>query len=157
SDLTPIALPDIFERMGLYESDEAGRLNGVEGPGRSYFESRFPHVRLPDELSDKGWWSRPVESDQDFFRRVESSLESIIDRHRSDEDRVIMVVHGDYIDQCINYLMGVPRKNENYQSPWVANWVLHNTSISRIDIKDDARNVVYLNRIDHLPSEHVTW
>jgi hypothetical protein len=53
--------------------------------------------------------------------------------------------------------MGVHRKPENYKTHWVSNWVFHNTSISRLDIVNESRNVVYLNRIDHLPAEMVTW
>ena len=155
--LKPKALLDIFERMGLYDVDEAGKHFGVEGPGRAYFEDKFPDVLLPDTLTEKGWWNRSVETDSEFFARVASSLESIIDHHSGKDDRVAMVVHGDYIDQAVNHLMEVPRKKHNYATPWVANWVTHNTSISRIDIDDRGRNVVYLNRIDHLSSPHITW
>ena len=54
-------------------------------------------------------------------------------------------------------LLGVNRLQPNYQGAWEANWVFHNTSISRIDISSSSRNVVYLNRIDHLPVDLVTW
>lgn len=151
------ALPDIYERMGLYESDGDGRLAAVAGPGRSYFETRFPQVKLPDSLTEEGWWNRPIESDQEFFIRVDRSLQSVINRHGDSNDCVALVVHGDYLDQCINHLMNVPRAQNNYKNAWVANWVFHNTSISRIDINNQARNVIYLNRIDHLPLDHVTW
>jgi broad specificity phosphatase PhoE len=88
---------------------------------------------------------------------VESSLEFIIHKHAGHSDSVALVVHGDYLDQSINYLMGVKRRKGSYQSPWAANWVCHNSSVSRIDINHDARNVIYLNRIDHLPAEYITW
>ena len=73
------------------------------------------------------------------------------------DERVAMVSHGDFIDQFVNALMGVARHRHNYDNHWVANWTFHNTSITRIDFVDGARNVVYLNRIDHLPNPLITW
>ena len=68
-----------------------------------------------------------------------------------------MVVHGDFIDQFVNEVTGVGRREENYHSPWVANWAFHNTSITRIDFISDAQVVVYTNRLNHLPPTLVTW
>jgi broad specificity phosphatase PhoE len=98
-----------------------------------------------------------VESETQFLTRVETSLDEIQALHGHTDHSVAMVVHGDYIDQCINHMMGVERIPVNYKNAWVANWVFHNTSISRIDIVNGSRNVVYLNRIDHLPVDLVTW
>ena len=151
------ALADIFERKGLYEFDDSGNEKGVPGPGRTYFMDRFPTVKLPDSLNNDGWWNRPVEMDQQFFIRVSQSLDKIKKRHEQTNDRVGMVVHGDYVDQCINELMGVERKPENYRKAWIANWVFHNTSLSRIDLMSGAQSVIYLNKIDHLPDNLVTW
>ena len=155
--LNMVARPDIFEYQGIYEFDDNGQEMGAEGPGRSYFEKRFPNAHLPEDLTEKGWWNRPVESESEFLIRVESSLNEIQMLHGHTDHNVAMVVHGDYIDQCINHIMGVERIPENYNNAWVANWVFHNTSISRIDIVNDSKNVVYLNRIDHLPGDLVTW
>ena len=155
--LSMVVRPDIFEYQGIYEIDENGNEIGVEGPGRSYFENRFPDAYLPEALTEKGWWDRPVERESAFIGRVKSSLDEIQALHGNTDHNVAMVVHGDYIDQCINHIMGVERIPENYNNAWVANWVFHNTSISRIDIVNESRNVVYLNRIDHLPADLVTW
>jgi len=155
--IRPMALRDIFERKGLYDIDVEGNLVGVKGPGQSYFVEHFPSLILPSDLTENGWWDRPVETNDAFYLRVEQSLDTVINRHKDSEDSIALVVHGDYIDQCINHLMLVPRSASNYETPWVANWVFHNTSISRVDIDQGARNVVYLNRIDHLPVEQVTW
>ena len=73
------------------------------------------------------------------------------------DENVALVAHGDFIDQFINELMDVDRHAHNYANHWVANWAFHNTSISRIDFVDGAHNVIYLNRIDHLPTELITW
>ncbi|NKB77502.1 MAG: hypothetical protein GKR96_10790 [Gammaproteobacteria bacterium] len=151
------ARDDIFERKGLYEVDATGNATGVAGPGRSYFENRFPALILPQWVDEKGWWNRPLETDAQFIQRAEISLRSIIEEHQHTDENVAIVVHGDYIDQCINSLFSIPRKPQNYSSHWEANWVSHNTSISRIDIENRSSNIVYLNRIDHLTPGLITW
>ena len=151
------ALPDIFEKGGLFETAHNGELVGISGPGRAYFQDRFEGLELPLELGEDGWWNRPKETEEDFFQRTTQALGNVFDRHADTDDRVGMVVHGDFIDQSINELMGVNRKPETSGSDWAANWVFHNTSVSRIDVAGGARNVVYLNRIDHLSPDCITW
>ena len=89
--------------------------------------------------------------------RVTNSLEQITARHLGKDDVVALVVHGDYIDQAVNELMGVDRHSHNYADLWLANWVFHNTSISRVDFRENTRNVIYLNRVDHLTPDLITW
>jgi len=156
-DLPLQALPDIFEKHGVFEFDETGIRQGVPGPPRAYFEERFPTLKLPDEVGEQGWWSRLVESDQVFVQRVKKAMMAIKQRHAGENDSVGLVVHGDFIDQCINALMGVTRSEQNYSADWESNWVSHNTSISRIDCINGSQNVIYLNRIDHLSADLVTW
>lgn len=151
------ALEDVFERKGVYHVDSEGNESGAEGPGRRYFEERFPKVKLPDTVTEKGWWNRPVEENNEFIERVGQSLQNIASRHGDTDDSVVLVAHGDYIDQCINELMGVERHPRNYEHDWVANWVFHNTSISRVDMVNGSRNIVYLNRVDHLLGDLVSW
>jgi 2,3-bisphosphoglycerate-dependent phosphoglycerate mutase len=151
------ALPDIFEKHGMFDVGDDGNMQGQPGPGRNYFEERFPALGLPAEFNDDGWWSRPVEDEASFLDRMEKVVAWVKQRLDGNDDQVAMVAHGDFIDQFVNELMGVVRHQPNYDNHWVANWTFHNTSISRIDFVDGAHNVVYLNRIDHLPNELVTW
>ena len=151
------ALPNIFERYGIYEVDDKRNLRGLPGPGLSYFTSRFPLASLPEDLSENGWWNRPAESQNEFEIRIRSVVEDIRSKHAHTDNCVAMVVHGDFMDQFINELMGTPRHDHNYAGDWVSNWTFHNTSISRIDFIQGSHTVVYLNRIDHLPAELITW
>lgn len=151
------ALPDIFEKHGIYDVDANGNLQGLPGPGREYFEQRFANLRLPGELNDDGWWSRPVEDESAFLRRMQKVVGNARQRLSNSDDCIAMVAHGDFIDQFVNELMGVVRHQPNYDNHWVANWTFHNTSILRIDFVDGSSNVVYTNRIDHLPNVLVTW
>ena len=151
------AMPDIFEKHGMYDVDAENNLQGVAGPGRDYFNQRFPQLGLPDDFNEAGWWSRPVEDEASFLQRIKSVVAEVRERLAGSDDNVAMVVHGDFIDQFVNELMGVVRHQPNYDNHWVANWTFHNTSISRIDFVQGAHNVVYLNRIDHLDNELITW
>ena len=98
-----------------------------------------------------------MEEEASFLERVDSSIQRLLGRHGHTDDAVALVTHGDYIDQFLNVIMARGRDTANYSNGREATWVFNNTSISRIDIDDDARTVVYLNRVDHLPTELVTW
>lgn len=156
-NLPLLVVPDIFEQSGIYELDSAGVMQGLPGPGRDYFESRFPDVVLPKCVDENGWWNRPAETTGEFLARVKRIIGNIRREHADSDDCVAMIVHGDFMDQFINELMGVQRHQHNYQNDWVANWTFHNTSISRIDFVNGSHTVVYLNRIDHLPVDLITW
>lgn len=151
------AMPDIFEKNGVYEYDTHGEMIGLPGPGLSYFTERFPLLNLPETVDEMGWWNRPAENHDEFIDRVRMVVTEIKHQQLDADTNIAMVAHSDFIDQFVNELMGVTRHDHNYASDWVANWAFHNTSISRFDFIDGAHNVVYLNRIDHLPPELVTW
>ena len=156
-DMTLEALPDVYERLGIYEYDAQGNEVSLPGPNRSYFENRFPDVRLPADLGEKGWFNRPVESDAEFIDRVAESIDRVVEKHNNSDHSVGVVVHGDYIDQCVNHLMGLNSGCADEKNTWIPNWVFVNTSISRIDFVGTTKYAVYLNRIDHLPGELSTW
>ena len=151
------ALDHVHEKMGLYRYEDNGEMVGAEGPARPYFEQRFPHVRLPEWVGETGWWNRPVEPDDEFIHRVSESYREIVALHGNTDHNVALVTHSDYIDQLLNEITGTVRKPHNYASHWESNWVTHNTSITRVDFLDGSANIVYLNRIDHLPAELVSW
>jgi 2,3-bisphosphoglycerate-dependent phosphoglycerate mutase len=152
-----VAHPDMFERGGIYQLNSAGQAVGLPGPARTYFSEHFPHHILPEQLDARGWYNRPAESDDAFLSRVRAVVGDIRRQHEQTDDVVALVVHGDFIDQFVNELMGVRRKPENYHGHWEANWAFHNTSVSRIDFVNGAHSVVYLNRLDHLPAPLITW
>lgn len=157
SNLGVEALANVFEKHGIYDVDDDGNLRGLPGPGRGYFEERFPDIKLPTDLNDDGWWNRPVEDESSFIQRMQEVVNQMRQRLTDSDDNIALVAHGDFIDQFVNELMSVVRHQPNYDNHWVANWTFHNTSISRIDFVNGSNNVVYLNRIDHLPNELVTW
>ena len=65
-----IALPDIFERGGIFEEGRDGSKTGLPGPGEDYFRERFPELRLAKPLGEGGWYNRPYETEALFLRRM---------------------------------------------------------------------------------------
>ena len=155
--LRAVAHPDIFEKGGIYDESADGTKTGAPGPGQAYFRERFPALELPDSVDEGGWYNRDYETEELFLHRLGQVVKDIKRRHALTDDRVAMVVHGDFIDQCLNEVTGFARRPENYQSIWEGTWGLHNTSISRIDFLAGAEVVVYTNRLDHLPASLVSW
>jgi len=156
-NLSLLAHADIFEKEGIFEKAADGTKTGMPGPDRSYFTERFPDLELPEELGHGGWYNRPVETEGVFLERTRQVAQDFEQRHAGTDDCVAMVIHADLIDQLVNELAGVKRHVENYANHWVANWAMHNTSITRIDFTEGARVVVYTNRLQHLPHDMVTW
>ncbi|MGB0383740.1 MAG: histidine phosphatase family protein [Ardenticatenaceae bacterium] len=152
------ALDNTFERGGISQLNEDGIRVGLPGPKRHYFEERFPTLILPESMDKAGWYgSRPFETESMFVERMKKVVPEILNRHAGTEDSVALVAHGRFIDQFVNQLMGVERHPNNYATPWKVNWAFHNTSISRIDFAMDCTLVIYLNRIDHLSADLITW
>jgi 2,3-bisphosphoglycerate-dependent phosphoglycerate mutase len=156
-NLPLLADADIFEKCGIYEETVDETKAGLPGPDREYFEKRFPKLKLPAVLGHGGWYNRPYETEVKFLQRSIQVALDLRRRHENTDDCVAMVIHGDLIDQLINEVTGAGRHPENYANYWDANWVFHNTSLTRIDFISGSRVVVYTNRLQHLPPELVTW
>ena len=156
--MTMTARDNTFEYGGIYEGREQGDNKGLPGPTRDYFTERFPKLILPDSVtSEVGWYNRPHETEAVFLERMNTVVSEIVDQHTGTNDSVALVAHGDFIDQFINVLMGVARRPEVYEGGWEANFGFNNTSISRVDFNGKLPTVVYLNRVDHLSAELMTW
>jgi len=152
-----LAHADIFEKNGIYEEAADGTKIGSPGSDRKHFNERFPDLELPAALGHGGWYNRPFEAEELFLQRSKQVALDFERRHADTDDCVAMVIHGDLIDQLVNELTGAGRHPENYANYWDANWVFHNTSITRIDFISGSRVIVYTNRLQHLPPELVTW
>ena len=72
--LSLVAHPDIFERGGIYDHHAHGSMTGLPGPGRAYFQERFPTLKLPANLDDSGWYNREYETEEPFLQRVQTAV-----------------------------------------------------------------------------------
>lgn len=152
-----VAHADIFEKGGIFEHSADGTKIGLPAPDRAHFNARFPELELPTSVGHGGWYNREFETEEQFLQRSRQVVLDVERRHLGSDDQVAMIIHGDLIDQLINEFTGLGRHVDNYATHWVANWAVHNTSITRIDFDAGSRVVVYTNRIQHLGPELVTW
>jgi len=147
-----VAWDDIHEGGGIYLDDEElnARL-GQPGKNRAYFIRHYPDLVLPEALYDAGWWNRPFEEREQRYGRARRVVERLRARHGGTQDRVAIVSHGGFF----NYLLCVLFNLAARDGFW---FVLNNASISRFDFDWDEQDVgiVYLNRVDFLPSDMIS-
>ncbi len=152
-----VAWMDAHETGGIYlEDDQTGERAGQPGgrvgqpgKGRSYFETHYPGLVLPESLDEAGWWNRPFEEPEQRPVRAQHFLRDLLERHGNSDDRVAVVSHGAFYNHLLATLLKMPERGNLW-------FVLNNTAITRIDFCAEGIDVVYLNRADFLPKELIT-
>jgi 2,3-bisphosphoglycerate-dependent phosphoglycerate mutase len=147
---------DIHEQGGVYLEKE-GVVTGYGGRTRKQITDEFPDYLLPDLITEDGWWL-PNDGYEDYARsigraiRVADTLKKWATEPETAEDRVGLVSHGTFIDTLLKALTSNLPGSAFYYNHW-------NTAITRIDFTTDQREmrIRYINRVDHLPTELVTW
>lgn len=133
---------DLHEEGGIW-LDEGDGPKGFSGLTRGEIASQFPGFKMPDEVTDAGWWNRPQETLEEMAlraRRVATVLESQF----ADLDmRIACVTHGAFANVLIQTLVSGGLLPNVYFGHY-------NTGISRIDFVDMVRPR-FLNRVEHLP------
>lgn len=156
--LTLVAWPEIHERGGLHDIDEAtGQDAGQPGPNRDFFAEHFPQLVLPDTLGDEGWWNRPPETVDEAIPRARAVWQRLMERHVGSHDIVAIVTHGGFFQSLLSVLVGA----ELYADAAIVGrehlWFgMINASVSRIEILEQAAVIRFINRVDFLPSELIT-
>ncbi len=142
---------ETHEEGGIYlENETTGELSGQAGKDRSYFETHFPSLALPEDFNDAGWWAgRPFETDEARLPRAQRVLTVLLERHSGERDRVALISHGGFYNLFLKALLGLSTKN----GMW---FTINNAAITRIDFHEEMFNVAYLNRMDFLPPRLVT-
>jgi len=154
----PFAALDIHESGGIYSRDGNRETTQLPGRPRSFFASRHPEFRLPDELDENGWWNRPFETEEECQVRAERVWSDLLarhgDGHDQPEERVALISHGGFFVHLMCAILNMPWKNASHG---LESWfLLNNCSISRIDVRDGHAVISYLNRTDHLPDGLIT-
>lgn len=159
----PTGLPvqgwvDLHEHGGVWEMAEDGETRvGLPGPGRAELAGRFPHLALPDDVGEAGWWNQPYEEEGPLFARAHRFLDALQERHGGTDDRVAVVSHAGFYHAVLRALLGrpaaYPRADQDVLPVYFG---LNNAGVTRIDFHDNRRAIVYLNRLDHLPAELIT-
>jgi 2,3-bisphosphoglycerate-dependent phosphoglycerate mutase len=154
-NLPLVAWETIHETGGIFERDEeTAERNGLPGPNRAYFARHYPQLGLPESLGMAGWWERPFEPREQAMQRAQLFLEELQERH-GPEDRVAIVTHGGFFVAVLRTLLGFSTldNEEGENRIWLH---AHNTSITRLEFGEGQVDLIYLNRLDHLPTELIT-
>jgi 2,3-bisphosphoglycerate-dependent phosphoglycerate mutase len=140
----------LHESGGLFEEDEkTGELRGLPGRTREEFQRDYPNLRLPEDMNDQGWWSRPAEPQEDRPERARRIVDWLRDSHGGTEDRVAIVSHGGFFNWFLKTLLGIG----DMKKSWIH---MNNTAITRVDFLEGMDVIQYVNRTDHLSAELVT-
>ncbi len=148
--LIPKVWIDIHERGGMYLDHGEGRGSvGYPGMTRSEILAKYPDYRLPPGITEEGWWNRDREDHPTASGRAIRVAEDLIAMSDA-EDRVAIISHGTFINILFKALLDQLPGNHVYYRH-------NNTGISRISIqKGSMTEVLWLNRLDHLPSDMVS-
>jgi 2,3-bisphosphoglycerate-dependent phosphoglycerate mutase len=148
--LPVLGYEDLHECGGIYLEDETTHERvGKYGKSRQYLESRFPKLIFPESSNPDGWWNRPYEDQSLCFQRAQRVVQTLIARHAETTDVVAVISHGGFYNEFIAALLGEQVK----EYAWFQQ---HNTGITRIDFSSPSFEIVYMNRLDHLPHSLIT-
>ncbi len=152
--IKPAAWPDLHEERGIYlRNEQTGLEEGRPGQNRAFFEAHYPHLQLPDDLGQAGWWNRPPEPAEVRIPRARRFLAGLLARHGDSEDRVAVISHGGFYNCVMAVALGVPLPDDLL--PDGLRFSLYNCAITRLDF-DGKTRLVYANRLDFMPREWIT-
>jgi len=149
--LIPHVWPDVHEQYGIWldKGDGKGPV-GLAGLSGREISARFPDTVVPPDIGEQGWWSRPVETPEQWRARAVRVAAQLRARHAATSERLAIVGHGGFTNELMHELIGrttLPGVHFGHQ----------NTGITRLDFEEgDVLRVRYVNRLTHLPAELIT-
>lgn len=147
-----VAWPEFHETGGLFETEiEDGKpiFHGHPGHGKSFFESHFPNLVLPEDLPEDGWWNREKEPRENYLIRAKDIIDRLHEKHFGKDHTVGIVMHGGIFARIM-----VSFFNVQIDKYW---FLMNNCAISRVDLADDGHITLnYMNKVDHLPDHLIT-
>jgi 2,3-bisphosphoglycerate-dependent phosphoglycerate mutase len=149
--LPPEVWVDIHEQGGIYleHDEETGRV-GYPGLTRAEILADFPAYRLPDAVTEQGWWRSGYEEWSVCQGRAIKVAHTLRQWAAGSTERLALVSHGGFLDALLKALLDqLPGRNLFYHH--------YNTAITRLDFREDGRlGLRFINRVDHLPPELVS-
>ena len=143
----PMVWPDLHENNGMYLRQN-GHDTGFSGMTRSAILSEFPDYRLPEAVTERGWYDAAMGREKEthgFFRAMKVANELM---EWSDSDEVIALVsHAGFLDILLKAIF-----EQLPSRPHAMRYYHHNTAITRIDYEGSRPVLHYMNRVDHLPA-----
>ena len=149
--MAPEVWVDIHESGGIYlDHGGEGGVVGYPGQTRKEMQERFPGYELPMEVGEQGWWHHGLEEQHWCHGRAIGVASALLER-ASEDRRIGLVSHGGFMDALLKALgRQLPGNGLHYAH--------HNTAITRVGFAPQGRiNIHYMNRVDHLPTELLTY
>ena len=152
-DLPLVLSPDLFEVGGPYDLvDGTGEQVAHPGSGASVIAALSERVRLPDWLTEEGWWRGEVEREREVYvARADRLIGTLRDTHHPD-DVVGLVSHGWFGNVLLGRLLGIEHMNGAFE--------LANTSISLLEDTDEgvpwSITAIRVNWLPHLAADQVS-
>ncbi len=149
--LTPEVWVDVHEGGGIYLDQPDGEPVGYPGLTRYDINDQFPGYRLPEDVTDDGWWNQGFERDSQATGRAIDVAEQLIERSQDSTEHIAIVTHGFFTNLLLKALLNqIPARDVYYHH--------NNTGITRLDINADGFIVMrYLNRTEHLSADLITY
>ena len=149
--MAPEVWVDIHEEGGIFlDHGPDGGVVGYPGQTRKEIEERFPGYVLPLEVGEQGWWNHGFEERQWCLGRAIGVASALLER-ASEDRRIGLVSHGGFIDALLKaFGRQLPGTGLHYSH--------HNTAVTRIGLAPRGGITIrYMNRVDHLPKELLTY
>jgi broad specificity phosphatase PhoE len=133
-------------RVHLTEHREMPDFRGFP---RSFLESRYPTITLPEECTEEGWWPGVQEEEDALYERARQTAAWLRERHAATDDRVLLVTHGGFGSALLSVFLGLPPCG--YMRFW-----LGNCSFSVLDVETELVRLFKLSCTWHIPPEDWT-
>jgi probable phosphoglycerate mutase len=130
---------------------EEGGLGEHPGLTRAEILAHYPPCEIAETVTERGWWPGAKESAAEAYLRAQRAAEGLRRQYRGDfSARVAVVTHGNFASLLLNAFLEMPfeRGVRFYQ---------YNAAVSRLEFTPEFLNLIYVNRVDHLPAEKVTY
>lgn len=150
--LQPQIWVDIHEHGGIFHGDpQKGPVAECFGLTRQEIVELFPDYQLPEEITEKGWWTGGYEEMDVCNQRAQG----VADKLRTwastlPDERIALVAHGTFLDSLIKAILQQDFAVQHYYSHY-------NTAITRLDFTPRGFVLLrYLNRTEHLTPDLIT-
>ena len=155
-NLPPHVFVGLHEWGGIWEARGDGTAVQLPGLNRDGMREVCPDVILPEDVTDQGWWfNEGFAGDIEGMAALSHEnglafIDHLMEYHGNTEQRVAAVSHGGSGGSLISAFFGLP-PDVGY-----SRFTQNNTGISKLLFASERRQLHYLNRTSHLPSEAVT-
>lgn len=141
-DLAIVARTDSFEIGGPYEGAWADQ-TAAPGSPRSLLEGLSERVVLPASATEDGWWSGPVESEQQTRDRAAALWAALREQHA--DDCIVVCSHGIFGSLLLGAALGT-------------RWRMHMNNTGTASLSDGkwGPQLDWFNRLDHLRNDQHT-